>query len=98
MVYGLLEFLSTAPRRSMTWMIAQGLRAEAFAPVLEDEIPKPFSHGTRLSGDGVKLSRKAIGTYRSDRFGKHKVGLLKPSQKVPSVRQPFDLRVDRRSD
>ncbi len=64
----------------------------------QNEGTKPFSKGARLGGNSVEFSRKAIGSYCGGCRGGHKLGFLKPSQKVLSVRQPFNHRVCRRTN
>jgi hypothetical protein len=64
----------------------------------ENEGAKPFPEDASLSGHSVQFSWKTIGAYRCDGLGGHKLGLLKPSDKVVSVCQPFDHRVDWRAN
>ena len=76
----------------------QRVRPQRMAPVSQNEGTKPFPKSSRLGGNRVELSRKAIGAYRGGCPGGHQLGLRKPGQQVLAVGHPFHHRLCRGTD
>src|SRR5665213_478167 len=60
-----------------------------------NELSEPVSKRARLGGNAVEFSRHRLGSQRLERFRRHKLRLLQPSQKSLAILDPVDLSVGR---